>query len=181
MAQQFSQNPLNQYQSEDLAIGWPWRFFAISFGILVLSIGIYFAMTLYYEPLLNRRTEEAAAEFQKVSAGVSKEDQEKFTLFYSQITNLKNLLANHVIGSRVFVFLEKVTHPEVYYRDVNIRISERELELNGVSNSFTVLGEQLEAFNQAEEVDHYLVRQSQVEEGKVQFKVLLTLKNNLLK
>jgi len=138
-------------------------------------------MTLYYEPLLNRKIEVAEAEFKKLSAGVSKEDQEKFTLFYSQITNLKNLLANHTAASKAFVFLEKLTHPEVYFRDVSLRVSEGKLELNGVAGSFSVLSEQLEAFNQAEEIDRYLIRQSQVEEGKVQFKVELTLKANLLK
>ena len=112
---------------------------------------------------------------------LSKGSPQKFTQFYSQLVNLQNLLGNHIAASKAFPILERITSHKVYYRSVDLKIPERQLELDGIAESYEVLGEQLESFNQAAEMENSLVNQSQLVNQAVQFKATLLLKDNVLK
>ena len=181
MPQQFTQNSLSRFESENLPVGWPWRFFSVSLIIFLTSLLIFFGLTLGYGPYLRSQILETDAKMNQLLETVSKEDQEKFAQFYSQLVNLKNLLDNHIASSKIFPWLEKITNQKVYYSNFNLRVPEKELELEGLADSYAVLGEQLEAFNQAPEIERYLINQSQASGNLVQFKVTLKLKDAVLK
>ena len=181
MPQQFIQNPLNQFELERLPVGWPWRFLATAFFIFLSSLLIYFGLVFGYEPYLNSQIQSEDKELDQLAQTVSKEDREKFTQFYSQLVNLQNLLGNHIAASKAFPILERITSHKVYYRSVDLKIPERQLELDGIAESYEVLGEQLESFNQAAEMENSLVNQSQLVNQAVQFKATLLLKDNVLK
>lgn len=178
---QFTQNPLNQFESENLPVGWPWRFFSASLIIFFAVLLVYLGLVFGYQPYLRSQIQEMDNQINQLLGTVSKEDQENFTQFYSQLVNLKSLLDNHAESSKLFPLLEKITNKKVYYTNLNLRIPERELELEGLTESYAVLGEQLESFNQSNEIDRYLLNQSQLSGNLVQFKATLKLKAGLLK
>lgn len=179
--QQFKQNPLEQFAPEKLPVGWPWRLFTISLVIFGVALFTYLGLIVGYEPYLQSKIQEKDAEINQLAQIVSKDDQEKFIQFYSQLTNLKNLLDNHIAASKLFPWLEQATNQKVYYSGAHLKVPERELELEGFAESYAILGEQLESFEQAEEVERYILDQSQFSEGKIQFKVKLKLKGDVIK
>ena len=181
MPQQFAQNPLNQFESEQLPVGWPWRLLSVSFIIFLVAILTYFGLAVGYSPYLNSRIEKKEAEIDQLAQSVSKEDRDKFIGFYSQLSNLKDLLDNHIFTSRIFPQLEKITNKKVYFIVANLKAQTNELELEGIADNYGILGEQLEAFNQLEGVSSYILNQSRVEEGAVRFKATLKLKNQILR
>ena len=181
MPQQFVQNPLEQFEPERLPVGWPWRFFSVSLIIFSATLLLYLGLVFGYKPFLNSSIQKKDAEISKISQTVTKEDQEQFIKFYSQLANLKLLLDNHSVSSKVFPALEQMTNKKVFYKSANLKVPERELELDGVAESYGVLSEQLEAFNKSDGVERFILGQSQAGESGVQFKATLKLKANLLK
>lgn len=181
MPQQFVKNPFDQFEPEKLPVGWPWRLLSVALILFLGSIFVYFGLVFGYGPYLESQIKKADNEIQALTDTVSKEDQEKFIQFYSQLSNLKSLLDGHIFSSNIFPQLEKITNKKVYYSAVNIKIEGRVMELDGVADSYAVLGEQLEAFNQTKEISRYILNQSQAEEGVVRFKVTLYLNDSLIK
>ena len=181
MPQQFNQNPLNQFESEQLAVGWPLRFFSISLVIFSAAILFYLGLVFGYETFLNSKIESIDDEINQLVGAVSKEDQEKFADAYSKIANIKNLLESHAQSSKLFPLLERITNKKVYYTTANLKVPEQELELEGTADSYNVLAEQLESFNQTAEISRYILNQSQFNADAVQFKVTLKLKDSVLK
>ena len=181
MPRPFAQNSLEQFEPESLPVGWPWRFFSVSLIIFSATLLVYLGLVFGYKPFLNSNIQTIDAEIGKLSQTVTKEDQEQFIKFYSQLTNLKLLLDNHSVSSKVFSALEQMTNQKVFYRSATLKIPEQELELDGVAESYGVLSEQLEAFTQSGGVERFILSQSQTGEGGAQFKAILKLKAVLLK
>lgn len=182
MPQQFVQNPLNQFESERLPVGWPWRLFATAFAIFLTTTLSYIGITFGYQPYLRDQIQQKTNEIEQLSATIPKADQEQFVNFYSQLVNLKGILDNHVLASTFFSFLEKVTHPRVYFSNASMKLREGELELSGLAESYTTVAEQLEVLNQAPEIDRFVINQAQLGEGNlIGFKVAIRLKKDSLK
>lgn len=181
MPQQFIKNPLDQFESERLPVGWPWRFFSISLVIFFASLLTYFGLLFGSEPYLTSQLAQKDEAVNQLAEKISAEDREKFTRFYSQLVNLKNLLENHVKPSQVFALLEKTANQKVFYRSASIRVPEKELNLEGITDSYETLAGQLESYKEAGEIDSFIMTQSQLNEGLVQFKVVLKLKEGTLK
>lgn len=181
MPQQFHQNPLEQFEPEKLPVGWPWRLFTASFVIFLAAALTYVGLIWGYEPYLNSQIKKRDIEIEQLAQTVSKEKQEEFIRFYSQMSNLKELLNKHNLASKAFSLLEKMTNQKVYYTNAYLKVDERTIEVDGVSDSYGVLAEQLEAFHQTGDVERHMLNQSQLREGRVRFKATLTLKETLLR
>ena len=180
MPQQFVQNPMNQFESENLPVGWPWRFFMVSFVVFLSTILIYLGLVFGFEPFLSKQIEQKDQEIAQRGAAVSKEDQDKFIQIYSKVINIKSLVDNHIFSSNALLLLERVTHPRVYFTGMGMKVSDREVELDGVAGSFSALSEQLEAFAQTKGIERYSLTQSQLNGDLVQFKASLKLSKDIL-
>ena len=142
--QQFIKNPLDQFEAERLPVGWPWRFFSVSLIIFLATLLTYLGLLFGSEPYLNSQLGKKEELINQLAEKISADDREKFTQFYSQLFNLKNLLDNHVKPSQIFALLEKTADKKVYYRSALIKIPEKELNLDGVADSYETLASQLE-------------------------------------
>jgi Tfp pilus assembly protein PilN len=180
--QQFVQNPLNQFESERLPVGWPWRLFAAAFAVFLATFLSYAGIVFGYQPYLRDQIQQKTNEIEQLSETIPKADQEQFINFYSQLVNLKNILDNRTLASPLFAFLERETHPRVYFANANMKFREGELELNGLAESYTAVTEQLAVLNQATEIDRFVVNQVQLGENNlVGFKAAIRFKKDTLK
>ena len=177
--QQFQQNPMNQFEPEQLAVEWPWRLFFISLVIFAASVFIYLGLALGYRPFLESRILAKSSEVQKLANVVSKEEQERFVEFYSQLVNVKELLARHTLMSSALTLLEQITHRKVYFEHGSFDAASRVWELDGVADSYPVLTEQLESFRMSDMIGRVTVGQSQLSEGVVRFKASVVLKEDV--
>ncbi|MDE2000953.1 MAG: hypothetical protein KGI60_00095 [Patescibacteria group bacterium] len=175
MPQQFVQNPMNQFESERLPVGWPWRFFMVSFVIFLVSILGYVGLAFGYEPFLNTKVASLDQNITQGAAEVSSTQQQQFIQVYSQIVNLKSLVGDHVFSSNVLFLLQSVTYPQIYYTHADLKTAERTLTLDGVAPTFDILSQQLAVFSQTSAVTGYTLDQSQLNNNQVQFRVTLKL------
>lgn len=176
------QNPLERYEAENASAGLPWRLFSASIFIFFLSALTYLGLTFGYQPFLQTKIDEQDSILNLLAKRIAKsqEDQEGFINFYSQLINLKTIFTNHVAPSKVLALLEATTHPRVYFTGAAIKIPEKQLELDGIAESFPALSEQLAAWSGRSEVTDVLVAQAQRGEEGVRFRATLTLKKEVL-
>lgn len=164
-----------------MSVGWPWRLFLFSI-MLLLAVGLAYAGLVYgYQPYLTSKIEDVDKKTNELLAQVSIKDKEDFIKFYSQTTNLKDILENHVFSSKIFTLLEKRTSQKVYYTDFDFNLTERKLSLSGLAESYSVLGEQLASFDEEPMIEKYNLENSRTNENLVQFKIAVVLSPNLLK
>ncbi len=177
----FSQDLTKQFQTEKMPVGWPWRLLSASFFICLIAVLVYLGLAFGYTPFLNSSIEKTKTDIQKLGGTISPEEEAALLRSYSQVANLNRILENHVVSSKVWSWLEQVTGTKVYYSTVDLKTPERKLTLEGFADSFITLGQQLGMFDQDRSVERYILSQSQLSDGAVQFKVVLTLAPSLLR
>ena len=175
------QSITEQFRTEKPLLGAPTRLLTFSFLFLLISVLSYLGLEFGYKAYLNSRIQETEDQLQQLTSTVSKADQEKFIVFYSQLVNFKKILDNHVSASKLFALLERITNKKVFYSSLDLRVGGRDLILEGVAGSYAVLAEQLAGFDQEPSVESYSLTQSQFSDGRVQFRAALKLKESVFK
>ena len=153
-------------------------FMVLVFGTVLAS---YLGLTLGYKPYLTSQLESIKADIDNLAQAVPAEEQKSFFAFYSKIINLRYLLAAHSALSAMFPFVEQNTNKKVYYESVDVNVEKREITLDGIAETYAILSEQLEAFNQSRDVSAYTLTQSQLADGRVRFRIGVTVSPKILK
>ena len=168
-------------KSEELPVGWPWRF--LMFTVLVAAtVGVGIAgLTFGYKPLLDSRLRGQEAELAGLTKIIPVKQQDEFVRFYSQLANLETLLGSHVTASPVFGLLESRTNGSVSYAAMELRVPERKIVFEGSASGYKAFAEQLQSFTEAPEVESVIVNDSNALEGKVKFRITVTLRETFFK
>lgn len=172
---------MEQYVPETPPAGVPWRLFTYAGLAFLASLLIYVGLSVGYKSYLSSRISAVDGQIKKLGVAISKEDQEKFLRFYSQLVNFNKILDNHVLPAQIFPLLEKITSQKVRFTNFDLKIDERKLTLEGAAASYEILAQQLSAFAGDPGVENYMLNQSQLADGAVKFKAVLTLKKEVLK
>ncbi len=176
-------NLKEQFRPEKLPSGMPWRLF-IFIALFTLAVALVYAgLSFGYRPYLESRISEVDQQISQLGAAISKQDQENFVRFYSQLINFNKILEKHPLPSKIFLLLEQATNKKVAYTNVDLRVGEKKLTLEGIAASYTTLAEQLASYDQSPAVASSLLNQSQYSDtdNAVRFKVTLMLKDGVLK
>src|SRR3972149_6850300 len=160
--------------------GWPWKMFVFMVLVFATVLASYLGLTLGYKPYLSARLDEVKADIDNLAQAVPAEEQKSFFAFYSKIINLRYLLSAHSALSPAFPFIEQNTNKKVYYESVDVNVEKREITLDGIAETYAVLSEQLEAFNQSREVSAYTLTQSQLADGRARFRIGVTVSPKIL-
>jgi len=161
-----------QFVSERLPVGWPWRLLVFSIALFALSILVYFGVKVGYRAYLEGRIAEVDAALTALTGEVTPEEQEQFVNFYSQIVNLRTVLGKHPYAGNIFTFLERYTVSEVRYTEAQFDTENGSLVLRGTGPSVDVAGSQLAALEAAPGVTRVLLRDVNVDDG-VRFSVTI--------
>ncbi len=168
-------------RGEKLPVGWPWRL--LLFTVLVFSVltTIYLGMVLGYKPYLNSRIKSLDKEINNLTQAIDDTQQKNLANFYSQLVNIQNLLAHHPNASKLFDFLEKNTHNQVYFLSLNLSLAEKNLKIEGSASDYEALAQQLEIFRKAPEIERVFLEDSKLSDDKgVHFIVRLIFNQSLV-
>ena len=125
----------------------------ISGALLGLTIVIYVGLAFGYRAYLNSSLTKVENEITEFSAGISQEDRAKIQGFYSQLVNLRTLLAGHTAASPVMALLERTIQPDVYYTKLTMNSNNNQAVLTGAAKSLEAIAAQATAFQGQVEVD----------------------------
>jgi hypothetical protein len=173
---QYTQNIREQFTSTNLAvIGWPKKFFTFAVIIFASALLIYIGLALGYKTFLNKSIENLDSQIEDLSSQITEEQKDNLATLYSQVTNVRTLLKNHIFPSQVFTLLKSVTHPKVTYLSLGLDAKERGIVITGVTDSYENLTSQLALLENSPEVERYNLESSKWDKGVVQFKINLTV------
>ena len=171
---QYSQNVSDQImKSGGTGSGLPWRLLIFSFVIFFLAILTYFGLSFGYANYLESQINNKDQEITELTKKISPESQNIFVDFYSRLSNYKNIFERHIYNTKIFPILEKITIPSVYYTSVDLSVSTRTMVLSGSASDFEALSRQLYLFDKEPSIEVYILNQSRMVEGLVNFRVTL--------
>lgn len=159
----------------------PWQLLLFSFVILALAIASYFGMVFGYQPYLESKIEGTNAQIKELEKSIDSEQQKNLINIYSQLSNIKALLNSHIITSTLFDEIEKNTYPQVYYTSLNLSLSEKKLELRGVSQDYVTLVKQLDVLKKSELLNDAILDNTKSTGDGVTFSIRINLPLDKLK
>ena len=142
-----------EFLTEKLPVGWPWRLLVSAVILFGLSLFVYFSLQFGYSAYLTSESKKVDTSIEQLTKQVTSDDKEKFVRFYSQIVNLKKVLGEHAFTYNIFGFLERNTIPNVTYTTAAMEKESQTLSLDGSTSSFDSVAAQVAIFQKQPEVD----------------------------
>lgn len=179
---QYTRSLAEQFRAEETTVGWSWRMFIFSIVVFASVVLLYFGMSFGYAPYLNSRIAALDDEIKKLNEQIPLEDQKKLVAYFSQIYNIQNLLADHLLPSKLFAFLETNAVKQIQYTKVNFAQDTASLIIEGSTNSYDALVKQTEAFRRNPMVENAALSNSNADSatGRVQFSLRINLARQFL-
>jgi septal ring factor EnvC (AmiA/AmiB activator) len=159
-----------------------WRLMILMFIILLVFFLTYFGLEFGYKAYLNAQIIKIDNDIAALSAEIPKDEQAEFLQFQYQLINLRNLLRDHIMSTRVMPLIEANTNQGIYYSDFRLEVESGQIRITGIAQSFDRLAEQLEAYSRMQGVLRYQIGNSSLSEGnRVDFNVTLFLDPQVFK
>jgi len=99
-----------------------------------------------------------------------------------KINDFSGLLNDHLYSSNFFRVLEDITHPEVWFSEIDLGSRDEKVIISGQAEDFTALGQQLLIFQKSSAVDGVsLSKVSVAKEGGISFTFELKLNPQTLR
>lgn len=164
-------NVSEEFVTEALPVGWPWRLLVFSIVIFAFTAFAYLGLHFGYLNYLENTVKSLDQSLADLASSVGVEKQQKFVGIYSQLVNLKTVLDQHPYTSNALKFLEANVLPPVYFTEATVQAPESVLLLRGVTNSFDNLAAQVSVFQRATGVVGILLSNVSIQGGNIGFEV----------
>jgi len=155
--------------------------FVLSLVLLILSLGAFFGLNYYQKK--NSKTLRDLEEI--LTKEKTKEEitlEQKVLEVKEKIEKISLLLPSHKESSNFFSFLEKVTHPKVFFSDLELKPEKGRVELQGKAEDFRILGQQLSIFKKEGLIENTNLSKASIgKEGGIEFSINLSLKPEIFK
>lgn len=177
---QYTETANDRFLKDHFSVGWPWRMFTLFAFLFICSIVAYLGLLFGYKPYIENQIQKTENDLERLSAQISPEEQSNFIEFYSQISNLKGLLAKHVLSSKLLPLLEGITDQKVVYTATNFTIPDRTLKIQGFASSYGVLAGQLALYESSPWVERVVLDDSSTTDKTIKFTLRITFKNETI-
>lgn len=154
---------------------WQKFLFYFPIALLILAILGYFILNNIFEKKI-----QTFNDLDETLAKLKTPEElnlEKEVLNYSKkIKDFSILIDGHLASSNFFSLLEGLTHPEVWFSNIELKSKEAKVSLSGVAENFPALGQQLIIFKKEKGIqDLELSKVSLAEGGRIKFELNLSL------
>jgi len=124
----------------------PWLKIALSLFVALLLIALLSYLALFFYQ--NRLSKELALLENQLERTEEEEELERRVLLYQQkIADYGILLAEHQLKYqlplKIFEFLEKNTHPDIWFSEFNLDSENNIVRVSGYTNNFETLSQQM--------------------------------------
>lgn len=161
----------------------PWLNILFYFSLLLL-VGI---ISGYF--VLISLTKKSTTTLQNLEQSLVKERapeekrlEGKVISWQRKIEKVNPLLNEHYFPSKTFGLLEKLSHPQVWFSELELNLTEARAEISGIAESFPVLGQQLLLFKKEPKILEVNLSEVSIgEEREINFTLNLSLDSQLFK
>ena len=160
----------------------PWKAFIFSVVIFGLTIIIYAGVMLSYKASLSSAIEEQKNRIDELERSVLKEETERgFIQFYSQLTNIRNLLESHVAITPIFTMLETNTKTDIGFSNMAISARDRSINISGFARSYEALAAQIAIYKDMPGVQEASLISAERADNMVNFDIKIVLEPTSLR
>ena len=160
---------------------WQNILFYFSFGFILLVILSYFILNIYLDRA-DTRLKNLEKEWEEIKSEEQIVLEDELSAYEKKIKIFSALINQHVSSSRVFEFVEKNTHPEVWFFSLSLNPTEGKIDLSGDAENFVTLHQQIQILKASPSVkDLNLPKIAIGKEGRIAFSLSLILDPGLFK
>lgn len=131
--------------------GWSYGLLLFSGGVFFIAGVVYLGLAYGYTPYVQGQVDTLNNQVDTLAKSISSDDQSKLVSYYSEITNVKAVLQNHVIFSRFMTWLEQHTDQNVYFSTLTFNSGDQ-VRMTGLAPAESDVNQQLAIFENAPEV-----------------------------
>lgn len=169
-----------QFISEPVNVGLPWRLMIFTFVLFLFSIFIFIGLKFGYISYLNNQIDATDQQMEELAAQVSEGEKEKFLTFYSQLVNLQEVLDRRQFSQNIFSFMEGQTLGSVYYTSAEYNQNRLNLVLSGRAESMEDFVNQMSIYGDSSNIRGVVLDDLSLAEGQVSFSVTILLNGQFL-
>lgn len=150
-------------------------------GFLLITIVIYF--------ILGHFLKQAETTLENLEKTLAKEKtaeeialEEEVLSYQKKIEGFSKLINRHLFSSKAFEFIEKNTHPQVWFSQLDLNSRGGEVNLSGETDNFVTLHQQVQIFRTNPSVKNLDLAEIAIgKEGRIDFTLNLTFVLGFLK
>ena len=172
--------PINTPEFKKSTLPWPTRALTLSIVFVVLLAGVYFGLR-YFNNNLRAQIETINGLIQESINGLPSEKRQEIFKMDARLNNLEKILTNHPYVSKIFGLVERVAHPRVSFKSMEVAISQNSISLSGRADNYTVLAEQLIGVLAVEDVKDAQLKSFGAEELGINFVLEIKFDPSLIK
>lgn len=128
----FDYSTLESLKKKNISAPWPKGLLIFFVFLFLLVLGLNFFLKFYLSSQ-ERQLNSLNTKLKDLRSSISQEKEEEILKLEKKINKLDLLLANHLYFSTFFEWLEKYTHPDIYYDSLNYSVDNRKVSLFGYS------------------------------------------------
>lgn len=160
---------------------WQNALFYFSIAILLLSVFTYFILDFFIQKAED--TSQALEETLTQQKTPQQKSLETKVLGYREkIGDFESLINSHAYSSKFFEFFQRLSHPQIWFSTITLNLKNHDLMIEGLSDSFSVVGQQLIIFQQENLIKKVNLSNLSIgKEGKVEFTFNLSFDSVVVK
>jgi hypothetical protein len=144
--------------------------------LFYILIALLLAIILSYF-ILGHLQKKSLTALQNLEEEIAKEktpqkiaEEEEILSYQKKINNFARILDHHLITSKFFNFLEKNSHPRIWFSKINLSPGEQLAVVSGRAETFPVLGQQLQIFKKETLIKNATLSEISLgEKGEIEF------------
>lgn len=173
---------LGSLKPKELPPTWPKGLLIFSLVTFLIAAGAYFGLD-YWNKDKEAQLIVLEEEFQELRDSFALEQEKEVILFEKKLNSLSKLLANHIYFSKVLTALEELTHPQIYYTNLDFSTDKNMLTLEGVAKNQMVFSEAVSGLvNNPDKIKAVAVNDMKIDKNEnVAFSLYVFIQPSLLK
>lgn len=121
---------------------WPKRALVFSIIFAVIVGGFYFGIRQFNLSIKNQ-IENIKQQINDSVNSLPEDRRVEIFKMDARVTNLEQILNNHIYSSRTFGLIEKLVHPKVSFKTMDVGSDQNIIALTGIADSYNSLAEQI--------------------------------------
>ena len=167
---------------KELPPTWPKGLLMFTLVVFLIAVGAYFGLD-YWNKSKEAQLTIFEDEFQDLRDSFALEREQEVILFEKKLNTLSKLLTNHTYFSKVLTVLEELTHPQIYYTNLDFSTEQNMLTLDGVAKNQKVFSEAVSGLlNNPDKIKAVAVKEMKTDKNKnIIFSLYAFIQPSLLK
>ncbi len=173
---------LESLKPKELPPTWPKGLLTFTLVVFLITVGAYFGLD-YWNKNEDAQLVVLEEEFQNLRSDFPLQKEREAILFEKKLNSLSKLLTNHTYFSKVLLVLEELTHPQIYYTNLDFSTDTNMLILEGVARSQAVFSEAVSGLvNTPDKIKAVAVKDMKIDKNKnIAFSLYVFIQPSLLK